>query len=153
MSQQYQVVHNFWIIWAHVDLTDSSNTQPWKVNNQSHNQIIDNLINQTQLKVLQGLGVFIMPILCHLNLIILRMLCSFWNFIDIHKIYLWISKLLKQKKKDFYKKGLRQCVKLQDLGEELWLLRGGKRVKSYFVGFAQNNWQSEYKPMYQVKSD
>ena len=38
------------------------------------------------------------------------------------------------------KKGLRQCAKQQDLGKGLLgfgLLRGGNKVKSYFVGFAQ----------------
>ena len=46
------------------------------------------------------------------------------------------------KVKEFNKKGLRQCVKLQDL---LWwlllllLLKGENKVKSIFIGFAQNN--------------
>ena len=37
------------------------------------------------------------------------------------------------------KKGLRQCAKLQDLGEGLIVIfTVGNKVKSYFVGFAQN---------------
>ena len=52
-----------------------------------------------------------------------------------------------RRKKGFYKKGLRQCAKLQDLGDSCdcdccdYDYYGGKnQVKLYFIGFAQKSY-------------